>query len=227
MNRGPLNITGKTTCEQELIVDLDASLNSNLFVQQDANINGYLTAERVYQDISSPYWLLPPGVITPYGGASAPDGYLLCNGSAVSRTTYSELFNVIGTSYGDTENITTFQLPNLIDRVPKYTTSSPGTQGGADTQAISISNMPAHDHGGVTGTDGNHTHTFTGLSGAIGSGTVGNPDSTGSSEPDIQSVTTVTTSEEPVHSHTISSQGAGSSFSVVNSYVTVRYIIKF
>lgn len=51
------------------------------------------------------------GEIIEYGGASVPDGWLLCNGAAVSRTTYADLFDVIGTDYGIGDGTTTFNLP--------------------------------------------------------------------------------------------------------------------
>jgi len=62
--------------------------------------------------------LVPPGVILPYGAATAPSGYLLCDGSAVSRTTYADLFSVIGTTYGAGDGSTTFNLPHLKGTVP-------------------------------------------------------------------------------------------------------------
>ena len=55
--------------------------------------------------------LVPVGVTFQYAGTTAPDGYLLCNGQAVSRTTYSKLFAVIGTTYGGGDGSTTFNLP--------------------------------------------------------------------------------------------------------------------
>lgn len=62
--------------------------------------------------------LVPSGIIVPYGGASAPSsGWLLCAGQAVSRTTYSALFAIIGTSYGVGDGSTTFNLPDLRGRV--------------------------------------------------------------------------------------------------------------
>lgn len=60
----------------------------------------------------------PVGSIIPYGGTTAPDGFLLCQGQAVSRTTYSELFKVIGTSFGVGDNSTTFNVPDLRETVP-------------------------------------------------------------------------------------------------------------
>ena len=55
---------------------------------------------------------LPTGVILPFGGSSAPTGYLICDGAKISRTTYADLFAVIGTDYGEGDGSTTFALPN-------------------------------------------------------------------------------------------------------------------
>lgn len=60
----------------------------------------------------------PPGIIQAYAGASAPIGWLLCDGSAVSRTSYSLLFSVLSTTYGAGDGSTTFNLPNLTGRTP-------------------------------------------------------------------------------------------------------------
>ncbi|MBI2722927.1 MAG: tail fiber protein [Bacteroidetes bacterium] len=70
------------------------------------------------QLMSVPYALAapdptPPGIIQAYGASIAPAGYLLCDGSAVSRTVYSKLFNVMGTAYGAGDGSTTFNLPDL------------------------------------------------------------------------------------------------------------------
>lgn len=54
---------------------------------------------------------MPVGSIIPYAGSTAPTGYLLCDGSAISRSTYSSLFSVIGTTYGPGDGNTTFNLP--------------------------------------------------------------------------------------------------------------------
>lgn len=58
----------------------------------------------------------PTGSIIAFAGNTLPDGYLLCDGSKVSRTTYKKLFDAIGTTYGAGDGKTTFTLPNLIDR---------------------------------------------------------------------------------------------------------------
>jgi microcystin-dependent protein len=64
------------------------------------------------------YDSLPVGSVLPFSSENPPTGYLLCDGSEVSRTLYEELFKVIGTSFGEGDGVTTFNLPNLKGRVP-------------------------------------------------------------------------------------------------------------
>lgn len=60
----------------------------------------------------------PVGGIMQFGGTTAPTGWLICDGSAVSRTTYADLFSAIGTSYGSGNGSTTFNVPNLKGKIP-------------------------------------------------------------------------------------------------------------
>lgn len=96
----------------------------------------------------------PPGVITPYAGATAPLGYLLCDGSAVSRATYPSLFGVIGTTYGVGDGSTTFNLPDMKGRVAVGKSTDTefdvlGEIGGVKTVTLTSaeSGNPAHSHG--------------------------------------------------------------------------------
>ncbi len=75
---------------------------------------------------------LPAGVTLPYGGTTAPPGYLLCDGSAVSRTTYAVLFTILSTTYGVGDGSTTFNLPDLRQRFPmgKAVSGTGSTLGG-------------------------------------------------------------------------------------------------
>lgn len=56
--------------------------------------------------------VIPPGTIAPFGGGTVPTGWMLCDGSAISRTTYSALFAAISTTYGSGDGLSTFTLPN-------------------------------------------------------------------------------------------------------------------
>ena len=71
----------------------------------------------------STYWAqiptgaqIPPGVVLTFGGPTIPEGFLICNGAAISRTTYANLFDKIGTTYGSGDGSTTFNIPDLRDR---------------------------------------------------------------------------------------------------------------
>jgi len=77
--------------------------------------------------------VLPVGSYIQFAGSQAPDGFLVCNGGEISRTTYSALFAVIGTTYGSGDGSTTFNLPNLIDRF---------LQGGETSGTIKDAGLP-------------------------------------------------------------------------------------
>ena len=92
------------------------------------------------------------GVIKAWAGVVAPSGYLLCQGQAVSRTTYASLFNVCGTNYGAGDGSTTFNIPNLQGRVPVgLLTGDPnfgtiGKVGGESSHTLIVSEIPSHTH---------------------------------------------------------------------------------
>lgn len=73
---------------------------------------------------------LPAGVMIDYAGSTAPSGWIMCDGSAVSRTVYASLFTAIGTTYGSGDGSTTFNLPDFRGRFARYMDNM-GTPAGA------------------------------------------------------------------------------------------------
>lgn len=100
---------------------------------------------------------IPIGTIMQYAGFTAPQGYLLCEGQALSKTDYAELYAIIGNYFGGTE--TEFYLPDLRERVPVGRNSAKtdyalGETGGTATVTLTIEQMPSHTH-----IQNSHNHT--------------------------------------------------------------------
>lgn len=88
------------------------------------------------------------GIITTFAGSVPPAGWLPCDGSAVSRTDYATLFEVVGTTYGAGDGSTTFNLPDLRGRVVIGVsgTHELGSTGGSETVTLTENQLPAHVH---------------------------------------------------------------------------------
>ncbi|EBO3406935.1 tail fiber protein, partial [Salmonella enterica subsp. enterica serovar Enteritidis] len=107
-----------------------------------------------------------PGQVIMFAGKNAPAGTLLCNGAAVSRTTYAELFAAIGTLYGAGDGSTTFNLPAMLEGTVVTHTQKPETVGTSTagevlkhTHGASSAAAGSHSHGASTGAAGDHAHT--------------------------------------------------------------------
>ena len=189
---------------------------------------------------------VPAGSILMWATATAPTGYLLCDGSAVSRTTYSRLFSVVSTTFGAGDGSTTFNLPNYTNRMP-YGTTIGATGGSADAIVV------AHTHYGTTnGTSNNHTHgisdpghqhgyrldqngancAFAANQGNIGGPTVqvGTGTQTSISSGTQPSATGITgtggQSADHNHSYTTSSSGSDGTNANLPPYLGIQFIIR-
>lgn len=143
---------------------------------------------------------LPVGTIAPYAGSTVPTGWLLCDGTAVSRSTYRTLFNVISTTYGVGNGTTTFNLPDLRQKFPMgKAASGTGSTLGATGGTID------HVHTGPS-----HTHTINGPSAttvvASGAGA------------------TVASS---AHTHTADAAGAGNTGTANPPFVAINFVILY
>ena len=136
--------------------------------------------------------IMPSGIIEMFAGSTAPNGWLICDGSTVSRKTYSDLFKIIGTTYGAGNSNDTFTLPDMRGRTPIGVGTGAGLTArtlaattGTETATLSEANLASHTHTATVGTQSaNHTHSGTSsgvsanhyhqnYSDGVGSGTMG------------------------------------------------------
>jgi len=167
------------------------------------------------------------GLIIPWGSASIPSGFLECDGTAVSRSTYAALFAIVGTSYGVGDGSTTFNLPDLSDRTCQHKSPSKAqfSTGGANTVADSgsLSGISVGNTTLDTNTIPSHSHIFYGTT-PSGSCSSGNSQSGGYS---FGNNPTTATGGGGAHSHSAGNLAfTGDSNSVLQPYLTLVYIIK-
>lgn len=198
---------------------------------------------------------MPPGTILLYSGnlTSLPNKthrWLFCNGSAVSRTTYKDLFDVIGITHGAGNGNTTFNLPDFQARFPMGSNGGSLTAGGASSHTLTVAEIPAHSHSSgtlQTLTAGAHLHSIsdpghnhggsTGSS-SYSSGTFAMDANTGGAGDDngvhSHSISTDYTSISILsagdHTHTVQgstdSVGGNQPFDMIPPYQSIHYIIR-
>ena len=189
----------------------------------------------------------PTGVVLPYAGSAAPEGYLLCDGSTFDGDQYPELRDALGDTYG-VHSGTSYYLPNLKGRTPVGRDATQtefdvlGETGGTKTHTLSQTEMPVHTHtqnahnhliyAVATSSDGSHRHTYdydnvgtvVRTTGSLG--TAGTP-----------TTTTGNTSYAGTHSHSVTGYtvnetatnqdaGSGGAHNNLQPYVVLNYIIK-
>jgi len=130
--------------------------NANIEVTYNTSFNSGNGAWVIENTIALP----PVGSTMRWKTASAPAGWLVCNGAAVSRTVYAALFALLGTTYGAGDGSSTFNLPNSTDRMNVGAGNLYGlaSTGGSPTTTLSTANLPAHTHANTL-TDPGHFHT--------------------------------------------------------------------
>jgi microcystin-dependent protein len=191
---------------------------------------------------------VPVGVIWPYAGSSAPSGFLLCYGQAVSRTTYADLFTAISTTYGSGDGSTTFNVPDLRGRVAagkddmggssanRLTDADDGLNGdtlgdtgGVETQVLVQGNLPSVNFShslsvgtSVTVTNGTNVRRTNSTTDNVPAG--GNNDGV----PINTTGDTITAAlASGAVSGTVSSGGSGTALGVVQPTIILNYIIKY
>jgi len=169
-NSGDYRVKTSATGSSFWCASLDASLRVGDRVLMLKQESAFVVVGRLSGGGST----VPIGVVNPYAGGVVPNGWLVCDGSAVSRSDYAALFAVIGTSYGGGNGSTTFNIPNLVNRFALGAGSRQrGATGGAESVTLSQAQMPSHNHyldSGTTGTEPGGTATVQAGSGATVAG---------------------------------------------------------
>jgi microcystin-dependent protein len=162
-----INATAITSTADELnLLDGGTSVGSSITIADTDGVvvNDGGTMKSVPASDFKEY-IMPTGAVLPYAGSSAPTGFLLCYGQAISRSTYADLFSAISTTYGTGDGSSTFNLPDLRGRVAagqddmggssanRLTDQTGGLNGdtlgdtgGSETHTLTTAQMPAHTH---------------------------------------------------------------------------------
>ena len=177
---------------------------------------------------------IPTATIVPWSSASVPSGFLECNGAAVSRTTYSALFAIVGTTYGAGDGSSTFNVPDLADNVPvgKSNNKALASTGGANTTTpagnisgstanatLSTSQLAAHSHASNAYSSLYPQNHLNGIGPIANNNPRIVPNNIGQNF--LQN-----TGSGSGHAHNMSANFAGDATSVVQPYLTIIYVIK-
>ena len=157
----------------------------------------------------------PTGAMTAFGGQNAPSGWVSCRGQAIDRTDFADLYNVIGTTFGNGDGTTTFNVPDMRDKVSGgHGTNTHGSDAGKDTWTAD--DLPAHNHN-VTG--GAHTHDLKHRQSQAQAFS-----SSSKVVYDYENETYTATTESATHTHDVSMTGTGGDNRQATLYV--NWIIK-
>jgi len=196
-----INATAITSTAAEVnLLDGDTSVGGSITIADSDGVivnDGGTMKSVPASDLRA--YSMPAGAVTPFAGASAPTGFLLCDGSAISRTTYSGLFTAISTTYGTGDGSSTFNIPDLRGRVVagqddmggssanRLTDQTGGLNGdtlgdtgGSETHTLSTAQLPAHTHTVAAQQQVGGDSTNRGGSGQLGAAATITSSSTGS-----------------------------------------------
>ena len=222
----------------------------NVFTAINGTTNDFTVAGNL--TVTGTNNVVPAGSLLMWPTGSAPTGYLLCNGAAVSRSTYAALFGVIGTTFGAGDTTTTFNLPDYRNRMPigaGTTAAIAGTGGSNDSTLVAhthtfsgtsgtMNSNVTHNHSASV-TDPQHSHVenvSTASSGGSGQGIAGQNNWDGSSGSNLNTSSAATgisvsiSSTNIDHTHPFSGTTASSGGSATNTnlppYLGINFVIK-
>lgn len=228
----------------------DNSIDNSEF-QQLNNVSSNIQTQINSKLTAAGAFTIATGMILPWAAplADKPTGYLGCDGSNVSRSTYSALFAIISTTYGVGNGSTTFGLPNFQNRmaIGKSGTYSLGATGGSTTESytpvgsvsttvnshtLTLAEIPSHSHFIVsnTKTTSNGVGVPTGAHATYGNnGGMGSSDYAlqgSSTTPNVLSTNTQGSSGSHNHGSSSSFSGSSATLDILNPYISINFIIK-
>jgi microcystin-dependent protein len=197
----------------------------------------------------------PIGSIICYAGQTNPPGWLFCNGSEVSKTTYPNLYAIISDYYGVSSNPDYFVLPNLKEKIPMGSSGETNFQlaniGGNKTVTLDTNQLPTHTHTGTTDSSGEHNHTASDSGHAHqyndayfaenfeqGQNRYGTSAGTDGDNDFVYRTPTPTTytghanitvgnNGSHTHTFTTNESGSGTPINILNPYLVLNYLIKY
>lgn len=208
-------------------LNINALNNVNISTNQgEVYVSGDFRASTISQGLPSGECglLVPIGTVVPYCGGSSPAGWLLCDGSQYDRIAYNNLFDVIGYTFGGSDD--NFNVPDFRGRLPlgssngleSFANKNVGDIGGSETHTLTVDEMPSHAHGV---TDPGHTHAYLGVTG------VANPAVSLTTMTVADDGDSVRTTGSSVTGISINNTGGGFAHSIMQPYLTLNFIIKY
>jgi microcystin-dependent protein len=169
--------------------------------------------------------MVPPGSVESYAGSSAPTGWVMCDGSTLSRTNYYYLYSVIGNTYGAGDGVNTFNVPDLRGRKVLGAGQGNGLTnrnladiGGAETHTLTSNEMPVHNHGV---TDPGHAHSY------VNNTNDQDTDNAFATETAADQVDLNKTTSSNTTGISINNTGGGQAHNNMDPFFVLNYIIKF
>lgn len=204
---------------------ISAPATGLLVFQTDGSAGMYYYTGSSWIRLQSEVDANPSGTILPFAGTVAPSGYVLCDGTSYSRTTYASLYSAIGTTFGSAD-AATFRVPDLRGRTmigagtgSGLSARSVGQTGGAETHTLTTNEMPSHNHGI---NDPSHTH-----SSPLGKDD-GNNSNIAGQAPSGDAATQVwgAATNSSYTGITINNAGGGAAHNNMQPFLVIHYIIK-